>query len=189
MTTPTVQSLRGTGYNQITQPRLSPDQMQLFQRLYQGTSNGIGPGLDQISRLAGGDPSQFQQLEAPAFRQFNDLQANIASRYSGAGSGSRNSSSFQNAMGGASADFAERLQSQRLGLQNNAIQQLLGLSQSLLGTDLYDTHFMPKKKPFWEELLGSAVPGLSQGASSTGSLFALAKLGLLGSSSRTESRG
>lgn len=167
------QGLKGTGYKSVSLPTLSPEQMNLFQKLLGGSSGGVESGLSHLSELAGGDPSQFQQLEAPALRQFGQLQGNIASRFSAPGTGARHSSGFQNTMGGAAADLAERLQSQRMGLQQNAISQLLGLSHSLLGRPLSEELLIPKKKSFWEELLGGAAGGLGQGLAALPQLLAL----------------
>jgi hypothetical protein len=96
------------------------------------------------------------------------------------GSGARQSSGFQNTMTGAATDLAERLQGQRLGLQQNALSQLLSLYQNLIGTDTFDTMFLPKQKPFWQEFLGGMAPGIGQGLGTAGSLWGMGKLGLLG---------
>lgn len=153
-----------SGYNAASLSRLSPEQMQLFQSLLGGSMPGLQGGLSNLSGLASGDQSQFAQLEAPAMRQFAGLQGNIASRFSGAGVGGRRSSGFQNTMGGASADFAERLQSQRMGLQQGAIQQLLGLSKDLLGTQTHENFLVPKQKPAWQEFMMGLAPGIGQAA-------------------------
>jgi len=177
-----VSSVKGTGYKQISMPTKSNDQMELFRTLLGGAQGGLGGGgLSQLSNLAsGGDEAMWSQLEAPAMRQFGQLQGDIASRFSGMGSGARRSSGFQNSMNSAAVDLSERLQSQRMGLQQSAIQQLLGLSQSLLGTDLQENMFMPKKKPFWQELLGGMSPGIGQGVGTVGGMWLGKKAGLLG---------
>lgn len=156
--------LGSTGYKQVTLNTKNPEQMGIFNSFDQGSRGGIQSGLANLSGLARGDQSQFEQLEAPAHRQFGQLQSQIASRFSGMGTGARRSSGHMNAQSGAATDFAERLQGQRMGLQQNAIQQLLGIGQNLLGQDMFDSHFMPKKKKWYEELLGSVVPGIAKGA-------------------------
>lgn len=163
-------SLHGTGYRGISVPNKTPQQMDLFNFLTGGASQGLrSGGMDFLSGLAGGDPSQFAQMEAPALRQFGQLQGNIGSRFSGIGSGAQRSSGFQNTMSGAAGDLAERLQGNRINLQQNAVNQLLGLSQSLLGQDLNENMLIPKKTPFWQDLLLGLVGG--------GSKIAGAKLG------------
>lgn len=181
MSTPTVSKLSGTGYRQVNLPTKSPEQMDLFRQLLGGSQAGLGQSLGQISNLAGGgDEQTWQQLEAPAIRQFGQLQGSLGSRFSGLGGGARRSSGFQNTLGDAGVDLAERLQSQRLGLQQSAQNQLLDLYQNLLGQDLYNTGLLPKKKPFWQELLGGAATGIGQGLGTLGSLFGASKLGFLG---------
>lgn len=140
---------KGYQHGQIGQ--FTPEQQQLFQHMF----SQVGP-QSFTGKLAGGDQSQFEQMEAPALRQFGQLQANTASRFSGLGSGARRSSGFQNELGGQAASFAEQLQSNRLGLQNQAIQQLMQMSESLLGQRPFEQFLMskPQKKiPFWKQLL------------------------------------
>lgn len=168
-----ISGLKGTGYKQITSPTLSPEQAQLFSQLIGGTSRGLGQGgLESLSQQATGNPEQFQQMEAPAMRQFNQLQGGLASRFSGMGSGARNSSGFQNSLGEAGASLSEQLASKRMDYQQQALAQLLGLSSVLLGKDTFQTGLIPKKNktPFWKELLGSAAGGLGSGL---GSLFGM----------------
>ncbi len=156
--------LKGTGFKQFNSPTLNPEQQQLFSQLLGGSKQGISKGLGNLSSLAGGDEQAFNQLEAPALRQFSGLQGNIASRFSGQGSGARKSSGFQNTMSGAAGDFAERLQSQRMGLQQNAIKELLGLGESLLGTKTFETNLIEKKKkkmPWWQSLMATLGGGAS----------------------------
>ncbi len=158
--------LKGTGYKQINMPTMNQDQMGLTQLLHSllgQQGGGFQKGLGQLSGMAGGDQSQFEQMEAPAMRQFSQMQGNLASRFSGMGSGARNSSGFQNTMSGAGADLAERLQGNRMQYQQNALQQLLGLSDQLMGRKTFEGGFLEKKKPFWQELLGSGAQGLGQG--------------------------
>lgn len=128
------------GYKTGQLQQFSPEQMQLFRQLF----SHVGPD-SFTSKLAGGDQSAFDQMEAPALRQFNALQGNIASRFSGMGMGARRSSGFQNYMNQASSDFAQDLQSRRLSYQRQAIQDLMGMSTDLLGQRPYD-RFLEKKE-------------------------------------------
>lgn len=142
--------LKGTGYQQVQ--TYTPEQMQLFQQMFGHTAPG-----GYLSRLAGGDQSQFEQLEAPALRQFQGLQGQLASRFSGMGTGARHSSGFQNTANQAATDFAQQLQSQRMGIQRQALQDLMGMSGQLLGQSPYA--LTPEKRPFWQELLLSLAGG------------------------------
>lgn len=144
------------GYEAGQLQQFTPEQMQLFQQLF----GQLGPN-SFLGKLAGGDQSMFEQLEAPAMRQFQGLQGQLASRFSGMGTGARRSSGFQNTANQATSDFAQQLQSNRMGLQNQAIRDLMGLGNQLLGQRPYEQFV---KKPFWQELLGGAAGGLTQAA-------------------------
>ena len=152
-------------------PRMSDQTRDLWEQLAGKVQGPTLGGVDFLSKLASGDQGQFQQLEAPALRQFGQFQGDIASRFSGAGSGARRSSGFQNVMGGAGADLAERLASNRMGLQQGAIDQLMRLYSQLMENDPYQQfHYMKEKKPSWAERLGGAFKGGIEGLS-TGSTF------------------
>ena len=92
------------------------NQMNVYNQLFQHA----GPD-SYLSRLASGDQSYFDEMEAPAKRQFNELQGNLGSRFSfGQGKGSlgdRRSSGFQNETSSAASNFAQQLQANRQGLQ------------------------------------------------------------------------
>jgi hypothetical protein len=149
------------GYRLGQLQQFTPEQMNLFQGLF----SHLQPD-SYLSRLAGGDQGMFDEVEAPALRQFGALQGNIASRFSGRGTGSRRSSGFYNTMNQAASDFAQQLQSQRMGLQRQAIEDLFGLSQSLLGQRPTERFLTEKQMPFWKSLLGGLIPGVGQGIGS-----------------------
>lgn len=166
--------LKGTGYKQASLPNFSPEQMQLFQSLF----SHLSPE-GSLSKLASGDQSQFEQLEAPALKQFGQLQSGIANRFSGMGTGARKSSGFFNAQNTAAQDFASQLQSQRMGIQQQALRDLLGMSSDLLGQRTHDNFLVPKKKSFLQELLSGASGGLGEVAGAGGGSSLLKLLGLL----------
>lgn len=150
------------GYEAGQLQQFTPEQMQLFQQMF----GQLGPN-SFLSKLAGGDQSQFEQLEAPAMRQFQGLQGQLASRFSGMGTGARRSSGFQNTANQATSDFAQQLQSNRMGLQNQAIKDLFGMQKDLLGQRPYEQFATEKQIPFWqkflEQILGGASGGFGQG--------------------------
>jgi hypothetical protein len=152
-----------SGYKRGQLQQFTPEQMQLFQSLF----SHVGPDSN-LSRLAGGDQSMFEEIEAPAMKQFAGLQGGLASRFSGMGMGGRRSSGFQNTATGAASDFAQQLQSQRQGLQRQALQDLKGFSSELLGQRPYEQFLTQKKPSFWESILGALGGGLGQFAGSFG---------------------
>lgn len=134
-------------------PNFSPEQMQLFQSLLGRSQKGTQGGVDFLSQLASGDEGAFAQDEAPAYSAFNKALGNIGSRFAGAGA--LGSSAFQNATSGAAANLAENLQSKRSGLRQSAIDQLLGLSSSLLSQRPHENILEQEDEGFdWGGLLG-----------------------------------
>ena len=171
------------GYQKGSLQQFTPEQMQLFQGLF-----GHLGSNSFLSKLAGGDQSQFEQMEAPALRQFGELQGNIASRFSGMGSGARRSSGFRNTMNQASSDFAQQLQANRMGLQRQALQDLMGFSSQLLGQRPNENFLVEKPQSFLSQLGISAAGGLGMAAGSwlTGGASGLGGLpGLIGSKNQS----
>jgi hypothetical protein len=122
------------GYDRFVLENYTPEQMKLFGQQF----SQVDPG-GYLSKLASGNEGVFQDIEKPALQQFNALQGNIASRFSGAGMGARNSSGFQNSINAASQDFAGQLQSNRQQMRRQAILDLMGLSNQILGQKPYET--------------------------------------------------
>ena len=136
------------GYEMSQYDQYTPEQHDLQRQGFQS----VGPD-SFLSKLAGGDQSLFGQLEAPALQQHSSQQGNLASRFSGMGMSGRHSSGFQNEATSASSNFAQQLQSQRMGLQRNAITDLHAMSQQLLGNRPYETQLNqkpPKKENFFK---------------------------------------
>lgn len=153
-----------TGYDLIKLPTLGPGQKRVYNQL-QSTFGRGAKGLDLFSRLAGGDTSGFEQLEKPAMRQLQEqILPQVAQRY--AGQGIRGSSGLQTSLSSAAEKFGESLQSQRLGIQQQALNQLLGLGQQLLGTPTEQNVLMRQPESIWSQLLGSLVGGLAPAATS-----------------------
>jgi hypothetical protein len=148
------------GYSKGSIQQFTPEQMQLFQ---QGFSQ-VSPD-SYLSRLAGGDQSQFAEIEAPALRQFNAVQGNIASRFSNMGGlGARKSSGFQNTINSAASNFAQELQSNRQNLQRQAIMDLQGISNSLLNQRPFENTLVEKALPWWQQGLIAGAQGFGEGA-------------------------
>lgn len=162
------------GYEQVQ--NFTPEQMDLFKQLF----SNVGPN-SFLSKLAGGDEGTFNQIEAPALRQFNGLQGGLASRFSQGGGGpgamsSRHSSGFQNSANQAASDFAGQLQGNRQNLQQQALHDLMGYSNELLGQQPYSLN--EKQKPFWQQLLTSMGSGFGQIAGNAGNSWLQKLMGL-----------
>lgn len=154
------------GFRSYANPQLGPQQMNLLSQLLSGVSSGQGGGgiqggLQYLNRLAGGSKEGFEELEAPYQSAFQGALGQIGSRF--AGTGALGSSAFQNATSGAAKGLAETLGAQRMGIQQNALQSLLGLSQSLLGQRPYETGYVQKPRHWLAEvsdLIGKVAPSL-----------------------------
>ena len=136
------------GYKEGQIQQFTPEQMQLSQQMFAHAAPN-----SYTSRLAAGDQGIFNEIEAPAMQQFNALQGSLASRFSGMGMGGRSSSAFKNASSQASQDFAQQLQSQRQGLQRQALGDIRGISQELLGQRPYEQFLTQKQRPWWQNFL------------------------------------
>jgi len=163
------------GYQMGQMQQFNPEQMDLFRQLF----SYLTPEGD-VGRMARGDESYFEQLEKPAMRQLGQMQSQLASRFSGMGSfGGRRSSAHDTGQGALSQEFAEKLASQRMGLQRQALQDLFGLSQSLFGQKPTEKFVTEEQKPFWQQILLGLAPILGQGVSSAGQLGLMKGLGAL----------
>lgn len=156
------------GYQHAQLSQLTPEQHQLFSSLF----SHVSP-QSYLGRLSGGSKEDFDALEAPALRQFQELQGNTASRFSQGGA--RRSSGFQNTMNQATQDFASKLQSQRMGYQQQALRDLMEMSQQLLGQRPYEQFLVqnaPKQPSFLSQLGSGLGSGLGMlGGSKFGRLF------------------
>jgi hypothetical protein len=143
------------GHNVQRVQNYTPQQMQLHERGFEN----VAPG-SYTARLAAGDQSLFNEMEAPAMRQFGEMQGENASRFSGMGMGARRGSGFQNFQNQATSNFAQDLQSRRQELQRNAIQDMMSMSNQILSQRPYENILVEpnKKKSFWQKLIGGGAP-------------------------------
>jgi len=147
------------GYNKGQLSQFTPEQMQLFQQLF----SNVGPD-SFLSRLGRGEEDAFTESEAPAWRQFSQAQGQLGSRFSqlapGAMSAQRGSG-FQNQAGQLGSDFAMDLASRRQSLQRQAIQDLMGISNDLLGQRPYEKGLFerPQHRPSTASQFGMAALG------------------------------
>lgn len=146
----------GNGYKAVTSQQFTPEQMNLFSQMF----GQVSPD-SYLSKLAGGDQSQFAQLEEPALRQFGAEQAGLASRFAGMGVGANRSSGAQNAQTSAAQNFASQLQSNRQSLMRQAQQDLFGMSRDLLSQKPYSEYLLEPEEQSsspWDSILGVGLP-------------------------------
>lgn len=133
----------------------SPEQMKLFQQQF----GLLGPD-SYLYRLAQGDPELMKQMETGALRQFSGQMGNLASRFSGAGTGGRHSSGFKLQSGMEARQLQEQLSAQRGQMQQQAIRDLMGMSNQILGQNPYDSFLIEpeQKSSWWQRAVGGIAP-------------------------------
>lgn len=143
------------GRNVEQYQRYTPEQMKLFQQQF----GLLGPD-SYLYRLAQGDPELMKEMETGALRQFSGQMGNLASRFSGAGTGGRHSSGFKLSAGMEARQLQEQLANQRGQMQQQAIRDLMGLSNQILGQDPYETFLIEpeQKSSWWQKAVGGLAP-------------------------------
>jgi len=160
----------GEGEKTKTKPIYNPEQEQLLNTALGGLQQQLPMGLGNLKNILGGDQETFDAFFAPARRQFEQKTLpSIAERFTGTlGEGSQRSSAFGQQLGEAGRALEEDIFSQKLGLQQNALGQLL----QLLGPALSPRQFeytVPRRPGFLENILGAVAQGA--GAGLTGGLL------------------
>lgn len=157
----------------------TPQQQELFSSQFAG----VNPN-SYLGKLASGDQSTFEEMEAPAMRQFQGLQSGLASQFSGGmGQGgramsARRGSGFYNTQNQAAMDFASQLQANRQNMRTQAIQGLHGMSMDLLNQKPFTyVEKQRREKSNWFGPLMGAVGNIGSafmgpmGAAIGGSMF------------------
>ncbi|MFQ5685097.1 MAG: hypothetical protein ACE5GV_00405 [Candidatus Scalindua sp.] len=145
---------------------LTPQQRGLIDQLIGGLGGPGGlqqQGLGALGGLLGGGQQFFEQLQAPALRQFEEQTVpGIAERFTGLGAGAQRSSAFAQGLGGAGERLAETLAGQRAGLGLQAQQTGLQGLLSLLGI-AQQPQFGAAFQPGREGALGGILGGIGRG--------------------------
>jgi|SRR5690606_35086305 len=154
-------------------PTYTPGQNQFLQQFLEmfgqgGAGGGFGEAMNYLRGILSGSPESYQALEAPIQRQFAEKTLpQLQERLTAAGAGGGRSSGAAQVLGQAGTDLNERLASMRAGLQQNAIQQLLGTylggAQIGLGARPFENMYIPGQKGMFQqgaETLGQILPFL-----------------------------
>ena len=132
-----------TGSKGETKSTYGKGALSLIDQIQQQIKGGIGGPQGDIGQQQGfqqgneffnslfNDPDFFNKFEAPAMRQFEELQGDIGNRWAGMGSGgSTGSTGFRNVMAREGQNLASNLAAQRGQMQSNAVPQMLQYSQT-----------------------------------------------------------
>ena len=130
-------------------PTGTKEQQGLFGQVSGGLEGGGGVSqlLQYLQQLMSGDDSTFQNQAMSQFKQ--QIAPGIAEDYAGLGAGSMSSSGFQQAMGAAGADLAERLALHRQVMQQQGASQY----QNLLSNTLQSPQFQYQQTAGTEGML------------------------------------
>lgn len=146
-----------SGYSQGRLQNATPEQMELLKYL-QGL---IGPESDIGKRLSGNE-EYLKTLEKPAWRNFQEVQSAFGNKFSSLGLG--NSGAAQAMKSRTGREFSENLAAQRQTLQRQAVQDLMGISNQLLGYSPYENFLVENPKGArsgFENLIGTIMPILA----------------------------
>lgn len=148
-------------------------ELQTFDKNQMGLYNQGFTHLDDnsyLAKLAGGDQSMFEEMEAPFQRQFQEDIGELAGQFSGMGMGARRGSGFQNAANQSAQDFAMQLQGQRQQYRENAMNELMQNSEYMLNQRPKDRFLVEKqqKKNVWGQVIGAGLQGAAAFSGSFG---------------------
>jgi len=161
--------LFGKGAKTKTKPIFNPQQEAILNQLLGGLQQQLPQGLQNLQNILGGGEEDFAAFERPARRGFEqETLPTIAERFTGAfGPGSQRSSAFGQALGTAGRELEENLLAKRMGLQTDALSQLMSMLGPATSPRQYQ-YQQPRRTGFLESLLTSTAQGL--GAGFTGGL-------------------
>lgn len=148
-----------SGYKAGTLQKFTPEALDLYKQLFSNLRSD-----SYLSKLAGGDEEIFNQIEQPAWRDFQTAQGQLGNRFAqlapGAMSAQRGSG-FQNSANQASQDFAMQLQANRHNLSRQALSDLFNMSNVLFQNQPYERTLSQKpEKPAlggWGGAVGGAL--------------------------------
>lgn len=145
--------LFGKGAETKTKPiYTAPGQENILNKITQGVGQQLPSGFEYLQNILGGSPEFFESFQKPARRAFEQQTLpSIAERFtSSLGEGAQRSSAFGQQLGQAGRDLEENLFSQRLGMQGNALNQLMQLLGPALAQRQYE-YEEPRKPGYLEQ--------------------------------------
>lgn len=153
-----------------TKPIYDPQQEDVLNQLLGALQQQLPGGLQNLQNILGGDPSSFEAFERPARRGFEQQTIpTIAERFTSQfGEGAQQSSAFGQALGTAGKELEEDIFSKRIGMQSDALSQLLGMLGPAISPRRYQ-YTRPRKPGFLE----SFETNLSEGIGAMGGLGGL----------------
>lgn len=155
--------LFGKGSKTKNKPIYNPTQENLLNQILGSLSTPMSSGVQNLQNILGGDSATFEAFQRPARRDFEQKTLpTIAERFTGTfGEGSQRSSAFGQSLGAAGRELEENLFSQRLGMQGDALSQILQLLGPALAPRKYQ--YQTSRQPgLIENVLVGGAQGLTQ---------------------------
>lgn len=145
-----------SGYEIANVQQYTPETLNLYNKLLSSVSGSYLPsGIGKLGKLAAGDEAAFSQVEKPYYSALQKALGQSAGRFSQYGTGA-----FQQAQAGAGQSLRENLAAQRQQISMNALQSLLGLSQSIFSNQPYENVLVPEKeRSSWLPVIAGALTG------------------------------
>lgn len=146
------------GYSASVIPKYNDQQQDFLKNLLSKLGASSMGAADQLGSMASGQGGAFDNMENQAMNFFNNkLAPSINQQY--AHQGMLGSSAFQGALSQAGQGVTEDMYNQRQNLQQQAIRDLLGLSERLGTTQMseYGVFAKPKKDKFNFGTLASLI--------------------------------
>lgn len=150
----------GEGQKTQTKPIYNPQQESLLNQILGSLLSPLGSGVQNLQNILGGDQASLDAFQRPARRDFEQQTLpTIAERFTGQfGEGSQRSSAFGQSLGTAGRELEENLSSQRIGMQGNALSQLMQLLGPATSPRQYE-YTTPGSPGALQELLSSIAGG------------------------------
>ncbi len=154
----------GKGAEEVQKPIYNPQQEELLNMLLGSLGQQLPGGLQNLQNILGGDQGTFEAFERPARRAFEQQTIpTIAERFTGQGAGAQRSSAFGQALGTAGRELEEDIFSKRIGMQSDALSQLLGMLGPAISPRQYQ-YTKPRQPGFLESLGVGAAEGVGKAA-------------------------
>lgn len=156
--------LFGKGSKTKTKPIYNPQQEDLLNMILGNVQQQLPQGMSNLQNILGGDEGTFEAFGRPARRGFEQKTLpTIAERFtSGLGEGGFRSSAFGQAIGQAGKELEEDMFSTRIGMQGDALSQLLQLIQPATASRQFES-ISPRKTGFLENLVSAIASGAASG--------------------------
>lgn len=146
--------LLGRGREEKTVPTYLPEQNKVLDLITNQIGTSLPSAFSNLNNILSNDPTSIDTYLKPFRSSLYDYGLPRVYEQLGmlGGEGVENSSGFQNAVGRTIGDYEDRIQSQRIALQQNALQSLQGFFPQVFAPREYN-YVEPRESGFLENIL------------------------------------